>query len=60
MLGSDGAEICDRFGPDLRDIGHGSGVFVRIQANKQCAMFFQGAATQFYGCEHINYGSDCG
>lgn len=40
VLGANGAEVGDRFGPVIRGIGHSDGVFVRIQADKQCAMFF--------------------
>ena len=57
MLGADGTEVRDRFGSGIGGVSDGDGVFVRIQADKQYAMFFHGAAPQFYAYEHVKYGS---
>ena len=57
VLGADTAQISNGFCSGICGVGHGNGVFVRIQANEHCAMFFHGAAPRFYACVHVNYGS---
>lgn len=51
MLGTDAPKISNRFCSGICGVGHGDGVFVRIQANEHCAIFFMMLPPDF---THVN------
>lgn len=48
---ADGTEVSHRFYMETCGVSHGNRVFVRIQANKHCAMFFVEQLPEF---KHLN------